>query len=63
MSLYMWNDLPNKIARYKDYKNFMKYSSLYTATKLFNALPENLRIENNINSFTRGIAHIYPLPF
>ena len=47
----------------KPRSNFMKNSSLYTATRLFNALPENLRIENNINSFTRGIAHIYPLPF
>ena len=38
----------------------MKNCSLYTAIKLFNALPEDLRTENYINSFTRGIAHIYP---
>ena len=36
----------------------MKNSSLYTAIKLFNALLENLRTENDINSFTRGIADV-----
>ena len=47
----------------KPRSNYMKNSSLYTAIKLFNALPENLRTEINIKSFSRGIAQIYPIPF
>ena len=47
----------------KPQSNFMKNSSLYIAIKLFNALPENLRIQNNINSFTRGISDLYHIPF
>ena len=47
----------------KPQSNFMKNSSLYIAIKLFNALPEKLRIQNNINSFTRGISDLYPIPF
>ena len=47
----------------KPRSSFIKNSSLYNAIKLFNTLPESLRTENDINKFTRGIAHIYPLPF
>ena len=48
---------------FKPQSNFMKNSSLYIAIKLFNALPENLCIQNNIDSFTRGISDLYPIPF
>ena len=55
---YQLRNKGNLIELGKPKSNFLKKSTLYIASKLFNNLPENIRTNTNLSSFSNDIKNI-----